>query len=137
MHEYSLACSIAEICRQSAEKHNLSRIQSVVLAVGPLAAVHRETLCFLFSEVAETYGAGRPQLIFRQQPLRVHCRRCGATEVLDPPLQGFREIWHNPEGAALPVVCLRCGSAEISYPGATRFEVEELEGEGPGDAAGD
>jgi len=137
MHEYSLACSIAEICRETADAHGLITIERIVLAVGPLAVVHEETLRFLFDEVAQEYGIGHPEVVFSYQPLSVRCRRCGSEKAIEPPELGFREIWHNPEGAPLPTHCDSCGATEIEFPGASRFDVEGIEGEIPDDAAGD
>ncbi len=137
MHEYSLACSIAEICRETADAHGLVTIERIVLAVGPLAVVHGETLCFLFEEVAQEYGIGQPELAFLYQPLCVRCRRCGSEKTMERPERGFREIWHNPEGTPLPTHCDSCGATEIEFPGASRFDVEGIEGETTGDAAGD
>ncbi len=137
MHEYSLACSISEICRDTVNAHGLANVERIILAVGPLAVVHEETLCFLFDEVAEEYGIGRPELVFVYQPLRARCRCCGFEETIEPPESGFREIWHNPEGAPLPAQCSSCGATELEFPGASRFDVEGVEGETADDAAGD
>jgi Zn finger protein HypA/HybF involved in hydrogenase expression len=137
MHEYSLACSIAEICRETADVHGLIIIERIVLAVGPLAVVHEETLRFLFDEVAQEYGIGQPELAFSFQPLRVRCRRCGSEKTIEPPELGFIEIWHNPEGTPLPTHCGDCGATEIEFPGASRFDVEGIEGETASNAAGD
>src|SRR4030042_4003748 len=103
MHDYCLACSIAEIVRDSAHKHGLVTIERVILAVGPQAAVQEDTLNFLFAEVAKAYGIGCPHLVFQHEPLQVKCGVCGETTVAELPTGGFREIWHNPEGVALPV----------------------------------
>jgi len=137
MHEYSLACSIAEICRETADAHELITIERIVLAVGPLAVVHEETLRFLFDEVAQEYGIGQPELAFSFQPLRVRCRHCGSEKTIEPPEPGFCEIWHNPEGTPLPTHCDGCGATEIEFPGASRFDVEGIEGEAASNAAGD
>ena len=136
MHEYSLACSIAEICRESAQANRLAVISRVILAAGPLAAVSEDTLSFIFGEVAEQYGIGRPQLVFLKTPLIVKCRVCSAQTEMQAPEGGFCEVWQNPQGEALPEACPVCGSRDIEYPGATLFEVESLEGE-LSDAAGD
>lgn len=137
MHEYSLACSIAEICKESAEAHGLITVERITLAVGPLAVVHEETLRFLFDEVAQEYGIGQPELVFSYQPLRVSCRSCGSERAVAPPEQGFIEIWHNPEGTPLPAHCDSCGGSEIEFPGASRFDLEGIEGEAASNAAGD
>jgi len=137
MHEYSLACSIAEICKETADAHRLITVGRIVLAVGPLAVVHEETLRFLFEEVAPEYGLGQPELAFTYQPLHIRCGRCGSETTVEPPEQGFIEIWHNPEGTPLPTRCGRCGATEIEFPGAYGFDVEGIEGETSSDAAGD
>ena len=90
-----------------------------------------------FDEVAQEYGIGRPEVVFSYQPLSVRCRRCGSEKAIEQPELGFREIWHNPEGAPLPTHCDSCGATEIEFPGASRFDVEGIEGEIPDDAAGD
>jgi Zn finger protein HypA/HybF involved in hydrogenase expression len=129
MHEHSLACSIAEICQESAQANHLVVISRVILAAGPLAAVSEDTLSFIFGEVAAQHGIGTPQLVFLKKPLVVKCRACSAKTELEAPTGGFCELWHNPQGEALPETCPVCGSRDIEYPGATLFEVESLEGE--------
>jgi Zn finger protein HypA/HybF involved in hydrogenase expression len=136
MHEYSLACSIAEICQESAQANSLTVITRVALAAGPLASAHEETLAFLFGEVAQQYGIGRPALTFARKPLIVICASCGAETAMDAPDGGFCELWHNPEGAALPEACPACGSRDISFPGASLLEVESIEGEQDNAAGG-
>ncbi len=111
-------------------------IHRVTMAVGPLAAVSHETLAFLFGEVAEQHGLGRPELIFSHKPLAIKCNACGNEAALEPPQEGFCEPWHNPGGAQIPWECPECGSREVEHPDAAIFAVESLEGEQQ-DAAGD
>jgi len=135
MHEYSLACSIAEICQESAQANRLVVIHRVTMAVGPLAAVSFDTLAFLFGEVASQHGLGRLELVFSRKPLIVKCNACGVETTLETPQEGFCEPWHNPEGAQIPWECPSCGSRDVEHPDASLFAVESLEGEQE-DAAG-
>ena len=136
MHEYSLACSIAEICRDSAEANGLAVVTRIVLRVGPLAGVQQETLHFLFAEVADAHGIGRPDLYFELEPLSIHCAACGHAGAIPLPEGGFVEIWHNPTGQPLPRECPACGATGLTYPDAMAFEIKEIEGEREEDAAG-
>ncbi len=136
MHEYSLACSIAEICQECAQANRLVAIHRVTLAVGPLAAVSYDTLAFLFGEVTDQHGLGRPDLVFSRKPLIVKCKTCGAETAMETPQEGYCEPWHNPGGAQIPWECPACGSREVEHPDAALFAVESVEGE-QADAAGD
>ncbi len=133
MHEYSLACSIAEICRDSARANGLAEVVRIVLRVGPLAGVHQETLQFLFPDVAEAHGIGRPELHFQLEPLKISCPVCGHQETVPLPDGGFVEVWHNPTGQPLPSRCPACGATGLSYPDAMVFDIKEIEGEREGE----
>ncbi len=75
MHELSVAADILDVVEQSIEPGQ--RVVSVQLVLGALSGVAAESLQFCFTELAESSGLGRPELIVREVPAEVQCRDCG------------------------------------------------------------
>jgi len=127
MHEFALANELLSLVVESARQHQLSRINSVRIGLGPIAAINQSIFQELFEELSEQSGLGRVRVDFRKLPLRLKCAFCGETSEISVPARGFRDIYHNPLGAPVPSRCPRCGSSEISFPEATAVVLEEIE----------
>lgn len=111
MHEMSLAEGIVQLVEDAARAEQCSRVRTVWLEIGQLAAVEVEALRFCFDaatrdgiaegarlEIIETAGQGR-------------CIKCGS----EMPVKALYEPCHF------------CGSYRIQITGGDEMRVRELE----------
>jgi hydrogenase nickel incorporation protein HypA/HybF len=75
MHEFSIATEIIAAVERAVGAG--ARVQSVGLVLGRLSGVNAESLTFCFTELAESHGMGRAELVIDARPTRVRCRECG------------------------------------------------------------
>lgn len=75
MHEFSIATEIIAAVERSVGAGK--RVQSVGLVLGALSGVNADSLTFCFTELAESRGMGRTELVVDPRPARVRCRVCG------------------------------------------------------------
>jgi hydrogenase nickel incorporation protein HypA/HybF len=111
MHELSIAEAVVDIaCRHAAGR----RIASVEVRVGHLRQVVPDALRFAFELVAAGTAADGAELRIVQVPVAGRCRACGT----DAELEAF------------PLLCPRCGSAELDLRRGEELLVDSLEVEG-------
>ena len=108
MHELSLADAIVAIAREHA---GARRVTGVDVKVGRLRQVVPDALAFAFELVASGTNADGAELRLEHVAARVACAGCDAvTEVT-----GF------------PLVCARCGSANVEVVAGDELSVESIE----------
>jgi hydrogenase nickel incorporation protein HypA/HybF len=112
MHELSIAASVVEAVTEAAAGYPGSRVRSVRLRVGALAAVVEDALQFCWSVTVEDTPLAGAALIVRKLPVVVHCAGCGTDEEL-PGVQSFR--------------CPRCGESAADVRQGRELEIEAIE----------
>lgn len=116
MHELSLAAAIVEIAAAHAGGR---RVTGVHVRVGHLRQVVPSALTFGFELVAQGTAAEGARLEIESVPVEALCRRCGA----------------DARPTEFPLLCGRCGSAELEILAGEELRVESLEIEEPEEAA--
>ena len=111
MHEMSLAESVLRIIEDEAQAQQFSRVRSVTLEIGRLAAVEAEAMRFAFGAVMRNTVAEGARLVLMDIPGQGSCADCGATVLMDEPL----------------ALCAQCGSGRVHVTGGDRMRVLELE----------
>ncbi len=111
MHEVSLCQSVLKIIEQQAAEKNYSRVKTVFLEVGRLAAVEPEALYFGFDVVMKDSIADGARL-----------------EIIDVPGQAFCSQCNNRvEVKQRFDACPKCGAAAMLIEKGGELRVKELE----------
>jgi hydrogenase nickel incorporation protein HypA/HybF len=79
MHELWLCKSILEIIKQSTMKKKCTHVKKVVLEIGQLAAVEKESLIFSFNVIAKGTVAENAELHIIDIPGEARCELCQKT----------------------------------------------------------
>lgn len=108
MHELSLAEAIVAIVRDHA---GTRRVVGVDVKVGRLRQVVPDALAFAFELVASGTSAEGAELRLEHVPASVACAGCDATS----------------EVREFPLVCARCGSADVEVVAGEELYVESIE----------
>ena len=111
MHEMALCESILELIGEQARVQGFTRVSTVWLEVGRLAAVELAALRFGFEVLARGTLVEGAALEITQVPGRARCRSCGESHAI----------------AARGDPCPRCGSYELQLIDGTQMRVRELE----------
>jgi hydrogenase nickel incorporation protein HypA/HybF len=111
MHEMSLAESVLQIVEDAAQARQFSRVRTVVLEIGSLAAVEPEAMRFCFDAVTRGTLAEDALLEIVETPGAGWCLDCARTV----PLQ---------EQFAL---CPECGGGRVQITAGSEMRVKELE----------
>lgn len=111
MHELSLAENVLQIIEDAAHAQGFSRVKTVVLEIGRLAAVEAEAMAFCFDAV-----------------VRGSCAEGAALEIVDVPGAG----WCAVCAVSVPITdmlatCPQCGGFRVTPTGGTGMRVKELE----------
>ena len=91
MHEMSICQGLINQVEQIASERGASRVDSIVLSIGPLAGVEPELLIRAFEVARADTVANDAELEIETGPVVIECRSCGA-------------------GGEVPVNRLRCPS---------------------------
>ena len=78
MHELSVCQGLMTHLTELAAEHHASAIRKVILRIGPLSGVEAPLLAQAFPLAAAGSVAQGAELVIETQPVRVHCRTCGA-----------------------------------------------------------
>ncbi|MCX7143246.1 MAG: hydrogenase maturation nickel metallochaperone HypA [Proteobacteria bacterium] len=111
MHEMSLAEGVLQLIEDAARKQDFSKVSTVWLEIGRLAAVEVESMRFCFEAVARGSIAEGAKLEIIATAGSGRCTQCSASVVLSEPF-----------GA-----CPQCGSYQVQVTGGTEMRVKELE----------
>ncbi|EHL30434.1 hydrogenase maturation nickel metallochaperone HypA [Legionella drancourtii] len=76
MHELWLCKSILEIIKQNAIAINCTRVKKIVLEIGQLSAVEKDSLIFSFNVIAEGTVAENAELHIIDIPGEAQCESC-------------------------------------------------------------
>ena len=110
MHEMSLAENVLELILESAREQHFTRVKTITLEIGQLAAVEADALRFCFEAVTRDSLAENAELIIVEIIGVGHCRACGATVTM-PEKYGF---------------CTNCDSPQLDIVSGDEMRVKEL-----------
>jgi hydrogenase nickel incorporation protein HypA/HybF len=111
MHEMSLAEGVLTVIQDTARAQGFSRVRTVWLEIGQLAAVERESLRFSFDVVTRGSLADGAALEIVDVPGTAWCMQCSESVPL------------SARGEACP----RCGSYQLQVTAGGEMRVKELE----------
>jgi len=80
MHELGVASDILDVALSEADRHAAKKVTSIRLRVGVLRGIEPENLSFLFGHLARGTPAEGALLEIVEEPVRVVCEACGASE---------------------------------------------------------
>ena len=111
MHEMSLAEGIVQLVEEAARTDGCSKVTTVWLEIGQLAAVEIESLRFCFDAVTRDGIAEGARLEIIETPGQGWCMKCEG----------------NVPVTALYEPCPVCGSYQIQVTGGSEMRVKEFE----------
>ena len=111
MHEMSLAESVLQIIEESAKSQHFSRVRSVTLEIGVLAAVEPDAMRFCFDTVICGSIAEGARLEIIETPGEGRCTACGKTVAMQEQYG----------------LCTECGSAYLQVISGNQMRVKDLE----------
>lgn len=111
MHEMSLAEGIVQLVEDTVRADGCSRVKTVWLEIGQLAAVEKEALRFCFDAVTRDTVAEGARLEIIETPGQGWCMKCES----------------NVAVTALYDACPVCGNYQIQVTGGSEMRVKELE----------
>ena len=76
MHEMSIAVNILDIVNLELAKNNASRLKSIKLKIGAMAAVEPESLIFCFDAITDGTNIAGVKLNIEEIPVRGRCKSC-------------------------------------------------------------
>jgi len=78
MHELSICQSLLDQVERIAQDHRATRVERILLRVGPLSGVEPALLRNAYPLAAAGTIAESADLVIEAAPVRVHCKDCGA-----------------------------------------------------------
>jgi len=111
VHEMSLAEGVLQMIEDSARTQNFSRVKTVWLEIGQLAAVEVEAIKFCFEAVTRDTVAEGARLEIIETPGQAWCIECDG----------------NVAVTARYDACPVCGSYQIQVTSGDQMRVKELE----------
>jgi hydrogenase nickel incorporation protein HypA/HybF len=111
MHEMSLAEGVLQLIEDAAKRDSFTRVKTVWLEIGQLAAVEPDALRFCFDAVTHGSLAAGAQLKILDIPGTGQCLKCGASIAMSESL----------------CACPHCDSHQVQVTGGTQMRVKELE----------
>ncbi len=79
MHEMSICQGLMDQVERIAREQGASRVDSIVLSIGPLAGVEADLLSRAFDVARVETVAENAELEIQTGPIVVECRKCGAS----------------------------------------------------------
>ena len=111
MHEMSLCESVVQLLEEQAAVHSYSRVKTVWLEVGPLAAIEPEALLFCFGAAARGTLAENARLEIVRTPAFAWCMACAKSVAITSRLDS----------------CPDCGSCQIQVTGGDELRIKQME----------
>lgn len=110
MHEMALAENVLELILESARDQHFTRVKTVTLEIGQLAAVETDALRFCFEAVTRDSLAENAELIIIETAGVGRCRACGATVAMSEKYG----------------LCASCDSPQLDIVSGDEMRVKEL-----------
>ena len=111
MHEMALCRGVVRIIEEQAKAHAYTRVKTVRLEIGPLAAVEPDALRFCFDAATRGTMAENAKLDIIATTASAWCFSCEETVVIS-----------EPNG-----VCPDCGGYHAQVTGGDELRIKELE----------
>jgi hydrogenase nickel incorporation protein HypA/HybF len=112
MHELPATTALLQVALDTALEVGARRVLAVDVVIGDLNSMVDDSVQFYFDVLSRGTPAEGAQLRFRREPAVAHCRACGATAEVKPPLVAE---------------CGQCGSPDVRVRGGQQFHVESVE----------
>ncbi|MBK1702736.1 hydrogenase maturation nickel metallochaperone HypA [Thiococcus pfennigii] len=77
MHELSICLALIEQVQQVAREHGATRVDRILLRIGPLSGVEPSLIESAYPMVAVGTLAADAELVIETTPVRVRCNDCG------------------------------------------------------------
>lgn len=136
MHELALAEAVIRAAVDTAAQTGISRLTRIVVQIGELQSIDRETFEFALREVIPAFEprVAAMQIDLELEPARLRCRPCGREFALaeseGPAGEGESEAIHFiPELAHAFVRCPDCDSPDFEVTAGRGVLLRLLEGE--------
>jgi hydrogenase nickel incorporation protein HypA/HybF len=111
MHEMSLAEGVLQLIEDAGREQGFTRVRTVIVEIGQLAAVEVEAMRFCFDAVTQDSIAENALLEIVEMPGEGWCMKCAATVPMAEQ--------YGP--------CPKCGGYQVQVTGGTEMRVRELE----------
>lgn len=111
MHELSVCLSLIEQVESIARQHGATRVERILLRIGPLSGVEAPLLRNAYPLAAAGTIAETAALDIQPAPIRVRCRDCSA----------------ETEATANHLVCARCGGIRTQLLSGDELLLANLE----------
>lgn len=79
MHEFAICQGLIDQVERLAQDHGASRVDSIVLSIGPLSGVEPDLLNRAYEVARADTVAAHAELEIETGPVVVECRSCGAS----------------------------------------------------------
>jgi hydrogenase nickel incorporation protein HypA/HybF len=120
MHEMSICQGLMDQVERIAREQGASRVDSIVLSIGPLAGVEADLLSRAFEVARMGTVAENARLEIQTGPVVVECRKCGA----------------SGEAKANRLLCPSCGDWQVNLVQGDELLLMRLEVSGIPTTAG-
>ncbi|AGA91288.1 hydrogenase nickel insertion protein HypA [Thioflavicoccus mobilis 8321] len=117
MHELSICLSLIEQVQQIAKDHGATRVDRILLQIGPLSGVEPALLESAYPMAATGTLSAQAELVIETMPVRVRCNDCGQETEVKPNR----------------LLCGACGGYHTKLLSGTEMLLANLELTLPGD----
>ncbi len=136
VHELALAEAVVRAALDTAVENGISRLSRIVVQIGELQSIQRETFEFALREVmpASEPRIAATRIDLELEPARFRCRPCGRAFAL-ADTEGFADeetseaVHFIPELAHAFVRCPDCNSPDFEVTAGRGVLLRELEGD--------
>jgi len=133
VHELALADAVVKRALQAASQAGIDRISRLVVGIGTLQQIERETFEYLLREVlpeSDPRLAGT-EFVVQDEPAAFRCRGCGTGfEAPPPPEEAGEAVHFVPELAHAYLRCPDCGSPDFEITAGRGVTLRTVEGDG-------
>ena len=113
MHEVSVIQSLLDQVQRYSEEYELVRVTKVIVRIGDLVSICKDSLRFAFDAVSPGTVAEGAEFVMESVPGRIKCRCCG---------------FETDAGHLRQFECSRCGGAVFIVAGR-EFDLQTIEGD--------
>ena len=119
MHEMSICQALMDQVERIASEQGASRVDKIVLSIGPLSGVEPELLSRAYEVSRAGTVAENAELEIETGPIMVECRKCGT----------------SGEAAVSRLVCSSCGDWQVNLTQGDELLLLRLEVSGISDSS--